>query len=485
MTKITSSNTFGELILTAGKTVNFTNGTTQTITTLTGEGTPDNIITIQSVTAGSAFTLSIASGAINKYHYSIKDSTVIGGATFTAIESTNVSGNTGWVFSNIDLVIIYPKSETVIINSDVTFTWSALAGTQTHYDLDYSTNGIVWSNYANKVESAANQSVVTPGTLSSRIYYWRVRVYYLAGTQVTAYQQTSFVAVANPATTDVDCDLMPAPTITWTASEQQAFQIKFGTYDTGTIYSALGTYTIPYYFTDDTYGIQVRTQNALGIWSAYTAVAYFAIANVPGDAITLTAEQSGDAINLIWTTTGTYAKYYVYRDDIPIADVTDTAYADNFAFGTSTYKVRGIMADDYYTLSAEVTQALVLTYDMVSDADTIVWLPLERSLGGPVGRAYSKSEDVTYLRFAGREYPVSARTGQKSGRGNFSYAFKTVAEIDAIMGLSGLIVIHKDTKGNRTVGILNEPCVGIDGGFPHYTLSFTRCHHRQMTVPRD
>ena len=165
----------GIKILTAGKTVNFTNGTTQTITTLTGEGTPDNIITIQSVTAGSAFTLSIASGAINKYHYSID--TTLSADTFTTIESTNVSGNTGWVFSNIDLVIIYPKSETVIINSDVTFTWSALAGTQTHYDLDYSTNGIVWSNYANKVESAANQSVVTPGTLSSRIYYWRVRVY--------------------------------------------------------------------------------------------------------------------------------------------------------------------------------------------------------------------------------------------------------------------------------------------------------------------
>lgn len=474
-TVISGSNTFHDLKLTAAKTVTFTAGTTQTLTTFSGDGASGSLITIQSSSAGSAFTISIATGTIVKYFYSIKDSTVAGGAGFNAVDSTNVSGNTGWTFyvaTALVPTITYPTAETVVVNAAVTFTWTPPIGTQTHYDLDYSVNGVTWTVYANKVASGTASCIIIAGTFSSHIYYWRVRVYFIAGTVTSGYSQTSFVAAVNPVTTDVTCDLMPQPTIGWTASEQQAFQIKVGTYETGTVYSALGSYTVPYYFDDGTYGITVRTQNSLGIWSAWTAPAYFAIANVPGDAITLTTEQSGNAINLIWVTTGTYAKYYIYRDGVPIASVTDTAYADNFAFGTSVFKVRGILASRYYTMSNEETEALVLTFDMVSDIDTIIWLPLERSLGGPVSRAYSKNDDVTYLRFAGREYPVSAHSGFKNGRGNFNYCFKTRAEIEALMDLSGNTVIHKDTKGNRTIGIINDFSPVYTGKF-YYSVSFT------------
>jgi hypothetical protein len=95
---ITGSNTFADLKFTAGKTVNVTAGTTQTVTTLSGEGTSGSLITIQSVTAGSPFTISKASGILTVYYYSIKDCTATGGATFKAYYSLNISGNTGWDF---------------------------------------------------------------------------------------------------------------------------------------------------------------------------------------------------------------------------------------------------------------------------------------------------------------------------------------------------------------------------------------------------
>jgi len=471
-TTILGNNTFNDLKLTAGKTVNFENGSTQTLTTLSGNGTPTARIAMLRVSSGT-FTISIATGTIKKYYYYIKDCVATGGATFNAYNTLDYGNNTGWNFYDLVPVVSYPVSETIIVNDDVTFTWDSLAEIQTHYDLDISTNGIVWTNYADKIASTDPECVITAGTLSSRIYYWRVRIYFIDGEQVTPYSQTSFIAVINPETSEVDCDEMPMPTVTWVASEQQAFQIKFGDYDTGTIYSALGTYKIPYYFDDDTYGIQVRTQNNLGTWSVYTAIAYFAVLNVPGDAITLTASQTGNAVVLVWETTGTYENYYIYRDNVPIASVDDTAYTDNYAYGSSVYKVRGIMDDDYYTMSNEVTQAMTLTYDIIADTEATIltWFDLKHSLGSPVSRNYGKSDNVDYLRFEGRSYPVPARTNQKNGRGSFSYAFKTVAEIDALMDLSGRIVMLKDTKGNRTIGIINDMSVTYTGKF-YYTLSF-------------
>jgi hypothetical protein len=92
---VTGSNTFNALTFTAAKTVKLTSGTTQTFTTLNALGTLGNIITIQSVTAGTPATISRNGGTVVFNYCSIKDITATGGATFNAYNSTNVSGNTG------------------------------------------------------------------------------------------------------------------------------------------------------------------------------------------------------------------------------------------------------------------------------------------------------------------------------------------------------------------------------------------------------
>jgi len=58
-------------------------------------------LSMQSDSSGTAFTLSKASGLVKVVKASIKDSTGSGGATFSAVNSTNVSGNSGWVFSKL------------------------------------------------------------------------------------------------------------------------------------------------------------------------------------------------------------------------------------------------------------------------------------------------------------------------------------------------------------------------------------------------
>jgi hypothetical protein len=98
---ISGANTFGELGNTVQPTtVTLTSGLTQTVTTLSLQGTAGNLVTLNASTAGTAATLSKASGTVDVSYLSIKDNTPTGGARWVASNGTNVDGgNTvGWEF---------------------------------------------------------------------------------------------------------------------------------------------------------------------------------------------------------------------------------------------------------------------------------------------------------------------------------------------------------------------------------------------------
>lgn len=95
---LTGANTFANIKDdgTGAHTIILPASTTTTATSLTSPNA--GVITLNSSSAGTAATLSIASGDVAVTGWTIKDSTVSGGARFTAWLSTNVSGNTGWTF---------------------------------------------------------------------------------------------------------------------------------------------------------------------------------------------------------------------------------------------------------------------------------------------------------------------------------------------------------------------------------------------------
>jgi hypothetical protein len=98
---ITGSNTINTLTTAAlPVTFTFTAGTTQTITNWNLNGTAGNLVTILSSVAGTPATVSKASGTVSADYLSLKDSTATGGAAWYAgANSTNVSGNSGWIFT--------------------------------------------------------------------------------------------------------------------------------------------------------------------------------------------------------------------------------------------------------------------------------------------------------------------------------------------------------------------------------------------------
>ena len=100
---ITGSNTFGNITNTYSATgatsILFTAGITSTFTNWNASGTAGNLLTISSVTAAT-HTLSKASGTVSADYLSLTNSIATGGATWYAgANSTNVSGNTGWIFT--------------------------------------------------------------------------------------------------------------------------------------------------------------------------------------------------------------------------------------------------------------------------------------------------------------------------------------------------------------------------------------------------
>jgi hypothetical protein len=77
-----------------------TSGITVTCTNFTLTGSAGFLASIRAVTAGSRATLTKASGKVSSDYLSIQDIAATGGATWYAGEnSTNVSNNTGWIFT--------------------------------------------------------------------------------------------------------------------------------------------------------------------------------------------------------------------------------------------------------------------------------------------------------------------------------------------------------------------------------------------------
>ena len=75
-------------------------GGTQTVSDFTASGEAGRVLTLKSSVDGTARTLNKTSGTVGVDYMSIRDSTATGGADWYAgANSTNVSNNTGWIFT--------------------------------------------------------------------------------------------------------------------------------------------------------------------------------------------------------------------------------------------------------------------------------------------------------------------------------------------------------------------------------------------------
>lgn len=409
-----------------------------------------------------------------------------------AVSAAGYWSNYATMVLTLKFPVCVPESpsggENKLGGEDIILTWSvsavdglAIGAYPTKYDVDYSTNGgESWISLAKKATiervSQKYSYTIPANTLPEGVIKWRVRgyvAYSLSGEYtIDSYGEETFVCKIQAGTSTVTCDGKPQPTIGWTSSAQVAYQVRFADYDSGAVYSTDKSHKIPKIYADGLYPVQVRTQASNGKWSEWTDVKYVQITNsAQSAAVTLTATVTTHAVALSWVDAGTSAKYIVYRDGVAIYAGTAKTYTDVGANGETKYFVRAVKTTGYYAQSAAVVVDATPQNDCMYDADNAVWIPLRYSLSRRV-RNYSRSGQVVYKHYAGRNKPIAYNSGYVTRQMSAEYAFKTRDEALRLNNTIGRVMIYKDTRGGVLIGVVDDVRIAV----------YARIYSAQLTI---
>ncbi|MFH2096316.1 MAG: SprB repeat-containing protein, partial [Bacteroidota bacterium] len=184
---IYDNNTFINIGFQTGTTVSFEAGSTQTILNMIGaNGTCGNYIIIQSLTEGTQATIAKAIGNVTVDYCRIKDINAIGGATFTATNSTDMGNNTGWVIASPAATTYYWVGGTGNWNDPAH--WATSSGGAADACIPAWSDNVVFDGGS----GLPGQTVTVNVTSGCNNFTWSVPNATLAGTSYDLYVGGSF-----------------------------------------------------------------------------------------------------------------------------------------------------------------------------------------------------------------------------------------------------------------------------------------------------
>lgn len=387
--------------------------------------------------------------------------------------STKDSTPTATPLEPIDVVVDASRS--------VSFSWqhSVATGTaQTKADLEISSDKETWSSLVT-VTGALTSYTAPANTLGSGTKYWRVRTYNTDGTAGSWSDAAQFIAIGAPAAPSVTVlSANPRPEIRWQSDEQQAYQVEIdGVYTSGTRFGTGKTWKAPFYLADGNYTVRVRVQNEYGFWSPWGTAA-LPVTNVPGGAITLTAEGGIEAA-LSWTP-GSFDYYLVYRDGVAIAKVTEPSYTDAASIGGVRYQVRGCYDNsDNYSLSEAVEVTVSTDNVRLYDMERGEWLHFLYDSSAHRSTGLSLSQDIQYVQLSGHTYPVAERSEFKSRALRITCVCADDAERQALRALLGHLTCCKTPEGNTTIGYPASISESSDDFFSTYSFTIEQIDRKE------
>lgn len=198
-------------------------------------------------------------------------------------------------------VALSPKNTSIDAAQGVDFSWQHRINTgtaPTGADLQLSDDGSSWTDLAH-VTGEATTYHAAPGEVLSGTHFWRVRTYNQDDAAGSWSEAATFAAIAPPPTPSVLATNEARPTVSWTAAEQQAYEIQLDGTTYGPYFGQGNSWRATTYLTDGAHTARVRVQNAYGLWSDWGAWT-FTVSNGTGQAITLSA-QSGESPALSWS----------------------------------------------------------------------------------------------------------------------------------------------------------------------------------------
>lgn len=404
----------------------------------------------------------------------------------SVVSNSGVTTTTDWITistkdSTPTATPLEPIDVVVDASRSVPFSWqhSVATGTaQTKADLEISSDKETWSSLVT-VTGALTSYTAPANTLGSGTKYWRVRTYNTDGTAGSWSDAAQFIAIGAPAAPSVTVlSANPRPEIRWQSDEQQAYQVEIdGVYTSGTRFGTGKTWKAPFYLADGNYTVRVRVQNEYGFWSPWGTAA-LPVTNVPGGAITLTAEGGIEAV-LSWTP-GSFDYYLVYRNGVAIAKVTEPGYTDAASIGVVRYQVRGCYDNsDNYSLSEAVEVTVSTDNVRLYDMERGEWLHFLYDSSAHRSTGLSLSQDIQYVQLSGHTYPVAERSEFKSRALRITCVCADDAERQSLRALLGHLTCCKTPEGNMTIGYTASISESSDDFFSTYSFTIEQIDRKE------
>jgi len=404
----------------------------------------------------------------------------------TAATAEGVSATSDWMtISTLEQAgtaeTVAPSGIVIDASASNVFKWQHVISTgtaQTKAELQISPDNSTWSALAT-VTGTSDTYTVPANTISSGTKYWRVRTYNSDGVASEWSAAAQFVAVGAPdAPVVVIGTTSPRPAISWQVEGQQAYQVEIdGVYTSGTRFGTGKTWTAPFYLEDGSYTVRVRVQNEYGFWSPWGTAA-LPVTNVPGGAITLTAEGGIEAA-LSWTP-GSFDYYLVYRDGVAIAKVTEPGYTDAASIGVVRYQVRGCYDNsDNYSLSEAVDVTVSTDKVRLYDMERGEWLHFLYDSSAHRSTGLSLSQDIQYVQLSGHTYPVAERSEFKSRALRITCVCADDAERQSLRALLGHMTCCKTPEGSMSIGYPASISESSDDFFSTYSFTIEQIDRKE------
>lgn len=351
---------------------------------------------------------------------------------------------------------------------------SADGGAQTGFTIVYKyAAGDAWTTLT--TQTSANPYYDVPaGTFTAGTVFWGVNPKNIDGTASSGNPSAQFICVAAPGAPTVSCDGKPFATIEWQADGQQAWRLTVDGTVYGPFFGTGKSFTLPDFLADGPHEASVEVQGSYGLWSQAGTVS-FTVANVPGDAVTLSAVFGRDAA-LSWETDSTTADFLIYRDGVRIGHTAKTAFTDRVVLGRHSWQVVNRLAGGYYTASNALTGTLRSCVTAIAALAGGDWTELRLSENSDSVQSFSWSRASSLRHVAGAVYPVLELGPFEDRSGTYDVSFPDAESAREFEALKGRAVILKSRGGEVVIGgLVNLTKVARDF-FISYSFTVQRIH---------
>lgn len=307
----------------------------------------------------------------------------------------------------------YPKDVYVNENTDLLFSWNWNATTeavQASARLEYKLQSA--DTYTVVNISNGNHYYTLAGGLAQGSYVWRVKATNDAGETSDYSELATFNVIGKPAAPVIATPTNNTrTTITWNASDQNAFDIRLTDANGNvlvdkSIGSSETSYKPNMFLANGSYTVAVRVRNSTGLLSDWSYKTFTISATGPA-AATMTVEPDGDRVTVKFTSgnnvaimrqkTGELPECLAIIDDASITSYTDTTCAsgEEYAYFVRTFSTG-------YTDTPHRSVTITVDGMCLKSGDTELHLKTSEDEFLPYEEDIERN--TTLLNFSGREF---------------------------------------------------------------------------------